>query len=76
MATETRENTQVLHVRYAGRSLDVPLVGLDLTSASPDREVKQRLAAYLETTPRSLEAYVLDRHANGNMTLRPEAVFG
>ncbi|HEV7301676.1 MAG TPA: hypothetical protein VGN72_20225 [Tepidisphaeraceae bacterium] len=76
MATQTINDNQVLHARYGGRSFDVPLQALDLTGASPDREVKQRLAGYLEVNPRQLDAYVVDRHTNGNLTLRPEAVFG
>ena len=32
----------VLHVRFDGRSLDVPLSGLDIGPASPDLEVKRR----------------------------------
>lgn len=75
MATQTND-TQVLHARYGGRSMDVPLAGLDLTDASDDREIKHRLAAYLDVNPRSLEEYVVDRHPNGNFTLRPQAVFG
>jgi hypothetical protein len=66
----------VIHVRYAGRSADVPLAGLDLGPAADDGQVKRRLAEYLEVPPRRLDDYVVDRHANGNLTLRPEAVFG
>ena len=67
----------VAHVRYAGRSFDVPLAGLGLAGgASGDEQVKRALAAYLEVTPAELGEYVLDRHANGNVTLRPAAVFG
>jgi hypothetical protein len=76
MATQTVRDNQVLHVRYAGRSTDVPLAALDLTNASDEREIKQRLADYLEVPGRQLDAYVVDRHPNGNLTLRPEAVFG
>ena len=76
MATATREHGHVLHVRFGGRSTDVPLAGLGLTSASDDRQVKHRLAEYLEISPGQLDAYVVDRHPNGNLTLRPEAVFG
>jgi hypothetical protein len=76
MATQTQENGLVVHIRYGGRSTDVPLVGLDLTQGSDEREIRNRLAAYLEVTPRQLDAYALDRHPNGNLTLRPEAVFG
>jgi hypothetical protein len=66
----------VIHVRYNGRSTDVPLAGLDLGTGADDGQVKRRLAEYLEVPPRRLEDYVVDRHANGNLTLRPEAVFG
>ena len=76
MATEIRESNAILHVRFGGRSLDLPLAGLDLSNQSPDREVKHRLATYLEVAPRALDPYVVDRHENGNLTVRPEAVFG
>jgi hypothetical protein len=75
MAATILQN-QVLHVHFGGRSLDVPLANLDLSSASSEREVKQRLAEYLEVNVRDLAEHVLDRHPNGNLTLRPEAVFG
>jgi len=74
MATAVRDG--VLHVRFEGRSIDVPLAGLDLSPTSDEREVKHRLAEYLETNPRRLDAYVVDRLSNGNLTVRPEAVFG
>lgn len=75
MAATILQN-QVLHVRFGGRSLDMPLVSLDLSRHSGDAEVKQRVAEYLEVRTRDLVGLVLDRHPNGNMTLRPEAVFG
>jgi len=76
MPTQTREMVQVLHVRYAGRSFDLPLAGLQVSADSSDREVKQQLAAYLEVAASDLDSYVVDRHQNGNLTVRPEAVFG
>ena len=76
MATQTGDREQVVHIRYGGRSTDVPLAGLDLTENVDERQIKNRLAAYLEVSPRQLDAYVVDRHPNGNLTLRPEAVFG
>ena len=75
MAATILQN-QVLHVRFGGRSLDVPLASLDLSRHSSDGEVKQRVAEYLEVRTRDLVDLVLDRHPNGNLTLRPEAVFG
>jgi hypothetical protein len=66
----------VIHVRFAGRSFDIPLVGLDLSSESGDVEVKHVIAGHLEVADRRLDDYVVDRHVNGNLTLRPAAVFG
>jgi hypothetical protein len=68
--------TNVLHVRCDGRSLDVPLTELELDGASSEREIKQRVAGLLEIEPARLRDHVVDRHANGNLTLRPQAVFG
>ena len=75
-ATLTANGTGVIHVRFAGRSFDVPLATLDLGRAATDAGVKRALAAHLEVAEQRLDDYVVDRHANGNLTLRPEAVFG
>jgi len=37
---------------------------------------KASLLRHLEVHPSRLLDYVVDRHGNGNMTVRPEAVFG
>ena len=66
----------MVHVRFGGRSTDVPVVSLDLGARASDAEVKRALAAWLVVDVSRLRDYVVDRHANGNMTLRPEAVFG
>ena len=66
----------VVHVRFAGRSFDVPLASLDLGSVSADGHVKRAVARHLNVPEFKLDAYVVDRHANGNLTVRPEAVFG
>jgi hypothetical protein len=67
---------KVVHVRFDGRSLDVSQGDLDVGEASSDAEVKRALARYLETPEARLRDYVVDRHETGNMTVRPEAVFG
>ena len=66
----------VAHVRFAGRSFDIPLAALDLGSLSADGHIRRAVARYLDVPEHKLDAYVVDRHANGNVTLRPEAVFG
>ena len=74
--SELLNGNAVLHVRFDGRSLDVPLSGLDIGPSSPDLEVKRALARHLEVPAEKLRDYVVDRHQTGNMTVRPEAVFG
>jgi len=66
----------VLHVRFDGRSLDIPLNDLDIGTASEDREIKRALARRLQVAERALHDYNVDRHETGNLTVRPEAVFG
>ena len=64
------------HVRFAGRSFDVPLASLDLGAASGDGQVRRAMARFLSVPESKLDPYVIDRHPNGNLTVRPEAVFG
>ena len=74
--TELLNGGAVLHVRFDGRSLDVPLVEIDVGTASEDREIKRALARHLEVPEAKLRDYTVDRHDTGNLTVRPEAVFG
>ena len=66
----------VLHVRFDGRSLDIPLRNLEVGPASADSEIKRALARLLEVPAAKLGDYAVDRHETGNLTVRPEAVFG
>jgi hypothetical protein len=66
----------VLHVRFDGHSLDIPLGDLDVGTASDDREIKRALAEHLRVAEGTLREYTVDRHQTGNLTIRPEAVFG
>jgi hypothetical protein len=66
----------VVHIRFEGRSLDIPLDDLDVGPRSADAEVKRALARHLEVAEGTLRDYVVDRHETGNLTVRPEAVFG
>jgi hypothetical protein len=66
----------VVHIRFEGRSLDIPQGELDVGQASSDAEIMRKLAEYLEVPQAKLRDYLIDRHETGNMTVRPEAVFG
>ncbi len=71
-----RGHSPIAHIRFEGRSLDVPLAELGVTYAAGEQEIRRALARHLEVSEDRLRDYVLDRHQTGNMTLRPEAVFG
>jgi hypothetical protein len=73
---EREQGVKVVHIRFEGRSLDVPQGDLDVGVASSDSEVKRALARHLDVPEAKLRDYVIDRHDTGNMTVRPEAVFG
>ena len=73
---EREHGVAVVHIRFEGRSLDIPQGDLDVGTASSDNEIKRALARHLEVPEAKLRDYVIDRHETGNMTVRPEAVFG
>ena len=67
---------RVVHIRYEGRSYTIPFTTLDIGDLSSDRQVRRALTRYLDVPERKLAPYVVERHATGNITVRPEAVFG
>lgn len=66
----------MLHVRFKGKSYDIPLEELDLTRGSSDHEIRERLTQHFDIGGDILDSYVIERHPDGNITIRPEAVFG
>jgi len=66
----------VVHIRFEGKSLDLPLAELRVSEAAGDEDIKQAAARYLEVPAARLQDYVIDRHESGNVTIRPQAVFG
>jgi hypothetical protein len=65
-----------IHIRFEGRSLDILCRDLDVGPMSTDEQVRRALANYFDIGQGKFRAYVIERHENGNMTVRPEAVFG
>ncbi len=65
-----------MHVRFDGRSQDVAIDDLDVGAGSDDASIKRAFARYLEVPEDKLRDYAVDRHQTGNLTVRPEAVFG
>jgi hypothetical protein len=69
-------NGAILHIRFDGRSTDIPLGDLDVGALTADGDIKLAVARYLDVPAEKLRHYVVDRHETGNLTIRPEAVFG
>lgn len=67
---------RMVHIRFEGQSWDIAFGVLDIGEASSDPNVRRALAGYLQVPERKFTPYVVERHANGNITVRPEAVFG
>ncbi len=78
MASRTQRKTgkQTLHVRYNGHSVDLFLSDLDLGPYSEDRAILRAVADYLGIHYSELQYHAVDRHATGNLTVRPQAVYG
>lgn len=69
-------NGPVAHIRFRGTSRDVELAHLGIAGAVRANEVRARVARLLEVEERELSGHVIEVHENGNITVRPEAVFG
>jgi hypothetical protein len=74
------ENTMTapqIHVRYEGRSWDIPLNDLDVGTLSTDEQIRTAVATHLNVPLAKLRNFAIDRNeATGELTLRPDAVFG
>lgn len=66
-----------VHVRYEGRSLDITFDDLDIGDLSTDAEVRREVAKFLEVPTQKLANFAIDKNEeSGDITLRPQAVFG
>ncbi len=66
----------MIHIRFEGRSMDVPQNKLNVIPEMSDREIKTAVARFLEIDYRRLSAYVIDHRPSGDVIIRPEAVYG
>jgi hypothetical protein len=76
MAVQQLNRKTVAHIRFDGRSFDVPLVDLAISELAGDDEIKRAVARNLEVPEGRLRDCFVDRHESGNLTVRPAAVFG
>ncbi len=66
----------MVHIRYDGRSVDVREDHLRVSTLMTDREIMEQVARHFDVGVKRLDAYVVDRTPNGDMVVRPEAVYG
>ncbi|MEZ5582859.1 MAG: hypothetical protein R3F37_08900 [Candidatus Competibacteraceae bacterium] len=66
----------MIHVRFEGRSYDLAMDSRGIHAQLPDHEIKVRLAQHFEIALDRLNDYVIDRRPNGELIVRPEAVYG
>ncbi|HZO92113.1 MAG TPA: hypothetical protein VFB38_27595 [Chthonomonadaceae bacterium] len=66
----------MVHVRFEGRSFDLNERQLEVTPEMTDAEIKERLARFFDVEHSRFVSYVIDRAPNGNLIIRPEAVYG
>lgn len=66
----------MVHIRYEGRSFDVNERNLSVNAGMSDEKIKELVARYFEVGKNKLDYYVVDRTPNGDLVVRPEAVYG
>ncbi|MEP7218358.1 MAG: hypothetical protein ABI876_05555 [Bacteroidota bacterium] len=66
----------MIHIRFEGRSYDLGERDAGIVAGMSDREIRDRVAVFLETEAKHLDFHVIDRRPSGDIIIRPEAVYG
>ncbi|NEP10593.1 MAG: hypothetical protein F6K14_10325 [Symploca sp. SIO2C1] len=66
----------MVHVRFEGRSYDIPETQLGVATGMSDGAVKERVAQHFDLSRDRLQSYIVDRRPSGDLIIRPEAVYG
>lgn len=66
---------QIIHVRFAGRSEEINMTALHLSSDASDKQIKHALAGHFDLPATSLDDYVVVRNSTA-IIVRPEAIYG
>lgn len=66
----------MVHIRFEGRSYDIPETQLGVTAGMNDTAIKERLVQHFDVTRDRFQSYVVDRRPSGDLIIRPEAVYG
>jgi len=66
----------MVHIRFEGRSFDFNQTQLNIVASMTDADIKQRVAQALDVAVDRITSYVVDRGPDGDVIVRPEAVYG
>ena len=66
----------MIHLRFEGRSYDLAENKLGIRAGHGDEKIRNLLAQHLDVGIGRLAGYVVDRRPNGDLIVRPEAVYG
>ncbi len=66
----------MVHIRFEGNSFDLAERQLGVAVGMNDAQIKQQVARHLDVKPERFRLYVVDRTENGDLIVRPEAVYG
>jgi hypothetical protein len=61
MVNRPNGGVAIVHIRFEGRSVDIPQGDLDIGPASSDHDIKRALAQHLNVAEARLRDYVVDR---------------
>jgi hypothetical protein len=64
-----------VHVRFDGRSEELTLAMLDLTSNATDTQIRQALTGHFDLPANYLDSHVVVRTSQA-IIVRPEAIYG
>lgn len=66
----------MLHIFFAGNQYDWSYSEADVSDYSTDDQIKQSLSVLLHTPTAKFDGWYIDRGVTGEVTVRPNVVFG
>ncbi|HLZ58667.1 MAG TPA: hypothetical protein VKR06_17145 [Ktedonosporobacter sp.] len=71
----TQTLNQIVHARFDGRSEELTLATLHLSSNASDAQIKQAVASHFDLPANYLNSYTVVRTSQA-IIVRPEAIYG
>ena len=74
--TLVKHDRGTIRVRFKHHRVDLPWADVDTSRISTDGQVRRAVAAALGVPAADLAGAAVDRHTDGNLTVRPPVGFG